>query len=223
MTTLVFWLDVDNTLIANDDIKKTLDEHLKVWFGVKLTERFWEIYEEVRAEKSVVDIPATLKRFREEISLEEIDENTFAHVESIFDNFPFPQMLYPHALETLEHLRTIGLTAIVSDGDMDFQAEKIVNSALAEAVEGRVLIYIHKQEHLDDIERHWPAEHYVMIDDKASILADIKQILQKRVTTVFVKQGKYAELGLPAHFTPDITIEKIGDLRSYGEEQFLVA
>jgi FMN phosphatase YigB (HAD superfamily) len=151
-----------------------------------------------------------------------VDENTFAHVESIFENFPFFQALYPYALETLQHLRTYGLTVIVSDGDRYFQAEKIVNSSLADAVEGRVLIYIHKQEHLDEIQQRWPADHYVMIDDKPSILADTKQILQDRVTTVFVKQGKYAQQPLPAHFVPDISVDHIGDLRSYRAEQFLL-
>ncbi|HTK06738.1 MAG TPA: hypothetical protein VL485_06200 [Ktedonobacteraceae bacterium] len=221
MTTLVFWLDVDNTLINNDEVKNTLDEHIKVWLGSDMATRFWEIYEEVREEGSVVDIPLTLKRFREETPLEKVDENTFAHVESIFENFPFFQARYPHALETLQHLRTFGLTVIVSDGDHYFQAEKIVNSSLATAVEGRVLIYIHKQEHLDEIQQRWPADHYVMIDDKPSILADTKQILQERVTTVFVKQGKYAQQALPAHFVPDISVEHIGDLRSYRAEQFL--
>ncbi len=222
MTTLVFWLDVDNTLVANDEVKNTLDEHLQVWIGPELTARFWEIYEEVRWEEDVVDIPETLRRFRKETPLEKVDENTFAHVESIFDNFPFVQALYPFALETLQHLRTLGLTVIVSDGDRYFQAEKIVTSSLADAVEGRVLIYIHKQKHLDEIQQRWPADHYVMIDDKPSILVDIKQILQNRITTVFVKQGKYAQQAFPDDFTPDITVEHIGDLRQYQAEQFLL-
>ena len=221
MATLVFWLDVDNTLINNDGIKNTFDEHLNVWFGADLTARFWEIYEEVRAEEDVVDIPLTLKRFREETPLEKVDASTFSHVESIFENFPFTQALYPHALETLQYLRTLGRTVIVSDGDRYFQAEKIVNSSLADTVEGRVLIYIHKQEHLDEIQQRWPADRYVMIDDKASILADTKKLLQSRVTTVFVRQGKYAQQPLPEHFTPDLTVDHIDDLRNYSAEQFL--
>jgi FMN phosphatase YigB (HAD superfamily) len=221
MATLVFWLDVDNTLINNDEIKTIFDEHVNVWLGADLTNRFWEIYEEVRAEEDVVDIPLTLKRFREETSLEKVDENTFSHVESIFANFPFPQALYPHTLETLQYLCTLGRTVIVSDGDRYFQAEKIVNSSLADAVEGRVLIYIHKQQHLDEIQRSWPGDHYVMIDDKASILADTRKQLQDRVTTVFVRQGKYAQQPLPEQFVPDLVVDHIGNLRDYSAEQFL--
>jgi FMN phosphatase YigB (HAD superfamily) len=221
MATLVFWLDVDNTLINNDEIKKTFDEHIRVWIGLTLTERFWEIYEEVRAEESVVDIPQSLKRFREETTLEQMDEDTFRHIESIFDNFPFQKALYPQVLETLKHLRTLGLTVIVSDGDRYFQAEKIVNSTLADAVDGRVLIYIHKQEHVEEAVKLWPADHYIIIDDKATILADIKKILQNRLTTVFVEQGKYAQQGLPEHFVPDIRVSHIGDLLSFQAAQFL--
>jgi hypothetical protein len=220
MTTLVFWLDVDNTLVANDEVKKILDEHLHPWLGADLTARFWDVYEEVRKEEDLVDIPLTLRRFRQQTTLAQVDENTFAYVESIFDNFPFVQALYPFALETLQHLRTLGLTVIVSDGDHYFQAEKIVNSALSEAVEGRVLLYIHKQQHLDEIQQRWPADHYVMIDDKPSILADTKKILHHKVTTVFVTQGKYAQQALPENFDPDMTVAHIGDLRQYTKEDF---
>ncbi|HEU5227908.1 MAG TPA: hypothetical protein VFU49_08870, partial [Ktedonobacteraceae bacterium] len=170
--TLVFWLDVDNTLLSNDDVKEDLDQHLQVELGPTLTRRFWEIYEQVRKEKDVVDIPLALARLREETPLSAMDEQTYRHVHSIFDNYPFYDRLYPHTLETLQHLRTLGLTVIVSDGDLCFQAEKIVNSSLAEAVEGRVLLFIHKQQHLDEIMQRYPADHYVMIDDKPDILQD---------------------------------------------------
>jgi len=140
---------------------------------------------------------------------------------SIFDNYPFYERLYPHALETLQHLRTLGLTVIVSDGDLYFQAEKIVNSALADAVGGRVLLFIHKQQHLDEIMRQYPADRYVMIDDKPDILQDAKELLGARLTTVLVKQGKYGQAPLPKNFTPDISVLQIGELRNYGAEQFL--
>lgn len=221
MPTLVFLIDVDNTLIANDEVKKDLDAHMQVELGPGLTARFWDLYEQVRKEESVVDIPLALRRLREQTPLAELDEQTFAHVESIFDNYPFFQALYPHTLETLQHLCTIGLTVIVSDGDQYFQAEKIFNSDLAEIVEGRVLLYVHKQKHLDEILRQYPADHYAMIDDKPDILADSKVLMGERLTTVFVKQGKYAAGPLPANFTPDITVLHIGDLRSYSAEQFL--
>jgi FMN phosphatase YigB (HAD superfamily) len=222
MPTLVFLLDVDNTLINNDQVKEDLNAHLQVELGPKLTARFWEIYEQVRQEREVVDIPLSLQRFREEIPLSELDEQTFLHVKSIFDNYPFFYALYPHTLETLRHLRTMGLTVIVSDGDQFFQSEKIYRSDLAETVEGRVLIYTHKQQHLEEILQKYPADHYVMIDDKPDILVDSKAIMGKRLTTVFVKQGHYANQ-VPDNFTPDISVLHIGDLRNFTKEQFLKA
>ena len=223
MPTLVFLLDVDNTLIANDDIKDDYNEHLQVQLGEQLTTRFWEIYEQARQESEVVNIPLALQRLREETPLDLMDEETYRHVHSIFDNYPFYDKLYPYALETLQHLRTMGLTVIVSDGDMFFQAEKIFRSDLAETVEGRVLIYKHKQQHLEEIKRLYPADRYVMIDDKPQILADSRLILGDELTTVFVKQGKYAVNQHPDGFTPDITVLHIGDLRSYSAAQFLKA
>ncbi len=220
MPTLVFLLDVDNTLINNDQVKEDFNAHLEVELGPKLTERFWDIYEQARKERGVVDIPLTLRRLREATPLSELDEQTFHHVQSIFDNYPFFNALYPHTLETLRHLRTMGLTVIVSDGDQLFQPEKIFRSDLAETVEGRVLIYTHKQQHLEEILQKYPADHYVMIDDKPDILVDSKALLGKRLTTVFVKQGHYAKQ-VPDNFTPDISVLHIGDLRNYTKEQFL--
>lgn len=220
MAALVFLLDVDNTLIANDDVKVDLDEHIKVWLGEKLAARFWELYEQAREQEGIVDIPLALQWLREETPLSEMDDETYLHVKSIFDNYPYFDKLYPHTLETLQHLRTLGLTVIVSDGDMHFQPEKIFRSDLAEAVEGRVLIYKHKQEHLDEIQRLYPADRYVMIDDKPDILADSQKIMGNNLTTVLVKQGKYASQVLP-NFTPDITVLHIGDLRTFTAEQFL--
>lgn len=220
MPTLVFLLDVDNTLIANDDVKEDLDAHIRVQLGDKLTDRFWELYEKAREREDVVDIPQSLKWLREETPLSELDEETFRHVESIFNNYPFFNKLYPYALETLHHLRTLGLTVIVSDGDKTFQVEKIFHSDLAETVEGRVLIYIHKQQHLDEIQQRYPADHYVMIDDKPSILADSQPLMGEKLTTVLVMQGKYASQSIP-DFTPDITVLHIGDLRTFTAEQFL--
>jgi FMN phosphatase YigB (HAD superfamily) len=219
MPALVFLLDVDNTLIANDDVKEDLDEHIQVQLGEKLAARYWELYEQARKQEGVVDIPLALKWLREQTPLSEMDEETYAHVHSIFDNYPFFNKLYPYALETLQHLRTLGVTVIVSDGDMFFQPEKIFRSELAEAVEGRVLIYTHKQEHLDEIMRLYAADHYVMIDDKPDILADSKPLMGAKLTTVFVKQGHYASEIVP-NFSPDITVLHIGDLRTFTAQQF---
>ena len=223
MPTLVFLLDVDNTLIANDDVKEDIDEHLKVQMGEQLTRRYWELYEQAREESEVVNIPLALEWLRAETSLDVLDEETYRHVHSIFDNYPYHDKLYPYVMETLRHLRTLGLTVIVSDGDMFYQPEKIYRSGLTEAVEGRVLIYKHKQVHLDEIKQRYPADQYVMIDDKPQILADSHAIMGDILTTVFVEQGKYAVNQHPDGFTPDISVLRIGDLRSYTAQQFLKA
>ncbi|HEY6542319.1 MAG TPA: HAD family hydrolase [Ktedonobacteraceae bacterium] len=223
MSTLVFLLDVDNTLIDNDAVKDDINEHLKVEMGEQLTARYWELYEQARHESDVVNIPLALQWLRAETPLSVLDEETYQHVHSIFDNYPFFDKLYPYALETLRHLRTLGLTVIVSDGDRCYQPEKIIRSDLAETVEGRVLIYIHKQQHLGEIQHLYPADRYVMIDDKPQILADSSAKMGDVLTTVFVEQGKYATNQHPAGFTPDISVLHIGDLRSYTAEQFLKA
>ncbi len=177
MPGLVFFIDVDNTLIDNDGVKEDLDAHLQVELGPSLAARFWELYEKVREEEGVVDIPVALKRLREQPSLTELDEQTFLHVESIFDNYPFYRAVYPHVIETLEHLCTIGLTVIVSDGDRVFQAEKIVNSDLAEIVEGRVLLHVHKQQDLDEMMRLYPADHYAMISRRFLLTAKLLWVI----------------------------------------------
>ncbi len=131
MQTLVFLLDVDNTLLDNDSIKEDWNKQLQVALGPKLSRRYWEIYEQVRKERGIVDIPLALSRLREQTPSTELDEQTYQYVHSIFDNYPFYKRLYPYAIETLDYLRTMGLTVIVSDGDMVFQAEKIIKSQLA--------------------------------------------------------------------------------------------
>lgn len=221
MPTLVFMIDIDNTLIDNDFVKSDVDEHIKVEMGETITNRFWELYEKAREESDVVNIPLALKWLREQTPLAELDDQTYLHVHSLFDNYPFFHALYPHTLETLRYLRTLGLTVIVSDGDLYFQAEKIFNSDIAETVEGRVLIYTHKQEHLQEIMKQYPADHYAMIDDKPLIIADCKMILGDKLTTVFVQQGKYAAGPKPENFHPNIRVQQFGDLRFYGAEQFL--
>ncbi len=221
MPTLVFLIDVDNTLIDNDFVKSDVDEHIKVQMGETVTNRFWELYEQTREDGDVINIPLALKWLREQTPLSELDEQTYEHVHSLFDNYPFFNALYPHTLETLRYLRTLGLTVILSDGDLYFQAEKIFNSAIAETVEGRVLLYTHKQEHLHEIMKRFPADHYAMIDDKPQILIDSKLILGNKLTTVFVQQGKYAAGPKPENFHPDISVQHFGDLRSYSAEQFL--
>lgn len=221
MSTLTFWIDVDNTLVDNDRVKQDLFDQLSNLLGEKLNTRFWEVYEEVRAEKSVVDIPLTLERLRNETPLTEMSDETYKRAHAIFDDYPFHERLYPHTLETLAHLGILGTTVIVSDGDQVFQSNKIRQSGLGQAVEGRVLIYEHKQRHLNEIIERYPAEHFVMIDDKPEILHETKAILGPRLTTVFVRQGKYAHANPPEGFTPDITVSTIADLETYTKEQFM--
>ncbi len=221
MPALVFWIDVDNTLLDNDRIKEAQNEALLAELGPKLSQRYWDIYEEVRAERGVVDIPLALRYLRERTSLDDLDDFTHQHVRSLFENFPFQDFLYPHVLETLQYLNTIGTPVIVSDGDKAYQAEKIYQSNIADAVNGRVLLFIHKQEHLDEIDQLYPADHWAIIDDKPQILMDIKKLKGDKITTVFVNQGKYAQEGFPAPFVPDISVDRIGDVRKISAKQFI--
>jgi FMN phosphatase YigB (HAD superfamily) len=221
MQTLVFLLDVDNTLLDNDAVKEDWNQQLQVKLGHKLTARFWVIYEQVRKEKGVVDIPLALSKLYEQTPRTELDEQTYQRIRALFEHYPFYKRLYPYAIQTLEHLRLMGLTVIISDGDPVFQAEKIIKSRLAEAVEGRVLLFTHKQEHLDEVMQTYPADHYVMIDDNPRILRDSKQIMGDNLTAVFVVQGHYAANPPPEGFVPDLTVPHIGELRNYSREQML--
>lgn len=220
MPTLAFWIDVDNTLLDNDKIKQDQNEFLQVELGPELTQHYWDLYEEIRQEQGVVDIPLTVRRLRERIPLDQMHDYTYRHVESMFVNFPFPNALFAGSLDTLRYLNTIGTPIIISDGDLNYQAEKIVNSSISEGVGGRVMLFKHKQEHLDAIMQRYPADHYVMIDDKPQILYDIKRLKGDQVTTVFVKQGKYAQEAFPASYVPDITVANIGDVRTISQAQF---
>ncbi|GCE02793.1 HAD family hydrolase [Dictyobacter aurantiacus] len=220
MSTLVFWIDVDNTLLDNDRVKEEQNQFLLSELGPALTEHYWNLYEEVRKERGVVDIPLTLRRFREKTSQDELDAQTYQHVVSMFENYPFQQAVFPGVFETLQYLNTIGTVVIVSDGDLNYQAEKIFNSALADAVNGRVMLFVHKQEHIDEITKRYPADHYAIIDDKPRILVDVQHLMHDQTTTVFVKQGKYAKEAFPDGFVPDIAVEHIADLKNIPAEQF---
>ncbi|MBX5451470.1 HAD family hydrolase [Thermogemmatispora sp.] len=223
MSQLVFWIDVDNTLLNNDQVKAELDRGLRTLLGEGLTERFWNLYEAVRHESGVVDIPQTLRHLREQTPLSELSDEAFQQVRALFEHYPFATALYPGALEVLEHLSHLGLTVIVSDGDHLFQAEKIAHSHLAEAVSGRVLIYDHKERHLEETMRRYPGEHYVAIDDRLDLLAACKAQLGEKLTTVFVRQGRHAEQGLrqPGHYQADRSVAAIAELRHCREKDFM--
>jgi FMN phosphatase YigB (HAD superfamily) len=207
---IVFLFDVDNTLLDNDRVEKDLRLHIEREFGPETRERYFAIFEELRTELGYADYLGALQRYR----LEDICDPRLLQMSSFLVDYPFANRLYPASLDALEHVRTWGETVILSDGDVVFQPRKVRRSGLWEAVEGRVLIYIHKELMLDEVERLYPAGHYVMVDDKLRILAAMKKVWGTRLTTVWPRQGQYAlDPQIVAQYSPaDLTIERIGDL-----------
>lgn len=209
-TTIVFLLDVDNTLLDNDRIAADLRDHLDREFGTKRQERYWEIFEELREELGYADYLGALQRYR----LEYLDDPRLLMMSAFLVDYPFADRLYLHALDVIRHLGKFGTPVILSDGDVVFQPRKIQRSGIWDAVEGRVLIYIHKEAMLDQMAKRYPADRYVMIDDKLRVLQAMKTVLGDRLTTVFPRQGHYAhDPKIVAEFpAADITVEAIGDL-----------
>jgi FMN phosphatase YigB (HAD superfamily) len=210
---IVFLVDVDNTLVDNDGIQQDLKDHLERTYGLAARERYWRILEDLFVELGYRDYIGALQRFR----VEHPREVELLSMSSFLMDYPFADRLYPGAIEVLKRLRSLGPTVILSDGDVVFQPRKVEHAGIADAVDGHVLIYIHKEEALDDVERRYPAEHYVLVDDKLRILDAVKQIWGARVTTVFPRQGQYAhDAKLLSALPPaDVTIERIGDLLHY--------
>jgi haloacid dehalogenase-like hydrolase len=216
---LTIFVDVDNTLIDNDAAKQEMDRRLVSLVGQAEAERFWAVYEEVRAEFGVVDIPRALARFNEQHEFAQEDVARQMAVAGVFMDFPFRDYLYADALTTLAHLRSLGRVAILSDGDGVFQPIKIARSGLSDAVDGFALIYPHKEAHGDELQAMFPAEHYCLIDDKLEVLRRFRKAFTAPLTTVFVRQGKYAEAaGPPPWPGADLVVEQIGDLRHYDIE-----
>jgi FMN phosphatase YigB (HAD superfamily) len=207
---IVFLIDVDNTLLDNDAIQQDLKDHLERSYGRAARERYWKILEDLFAELGYRDYLGALQRYR----VEHPREVELLSMSSFLIDYHFADRLFPGALKVLERLSRLGTTVILSDGDVVFQPHKVERAGLAEAVDGRVLIYIHKEEALDDVERRYPAERYVLVDDKLRILAAVKQLWGERVTTVFARQGSYAHdpTMLDAYPPADVTIERIADL-----------
>jgi FMN phosphatase YigB (HAD superfamily) len=207
---IVFLVDVDNTLLDNDRIQEDLKRHIECQFGPECRDRFWAIQEHLFEELGYRDYLGAFQRFR----IENPYDPQIVTAATFLVDYPFANRLYPGALDVLEKFRGWGRTVILSDGDVVFQPRKVERSGIFEAVEGQVLIYIHKEEALDDVKRRFPAEHYVLVDDKLRILDAIKKCWGNRVTTVFPKQGKFANdqkvLGL--YPKADVTIERISDL-----------
>jgi FMN phosphatase YigB (HAD superfamily) len=207
---IVFLIDVDNTLLDNDAIQQDLKDHLERSYGRAARERYWRILEDLFAELGYRDYLGALQRYR----VDHPREVELLSMSSFLIDYHFADRLFPGALKVLERVSRLGTTVILSDGDVVFQPHKVERAGLADVVDRRVLIYIHKQEALDDVERRYPAERYVLVDDKLRILAAVKQFWGERVTTVFARQGSYAhDATMVAAFPPaDVTIERIADL-----------
>lgn len=218
--TTVFLVDVDNTLFDNDGFAADLSAELERGFGSAGRERYWALYEAMRDEVGYADYLGALQRFRS-------GQETHPEMLQMGDwmlGYPFAEHLFPGALQALAHVRALGPTAILSDGDVVLQPHKIRRAGLWDALHGEVLVYVHKQHMLDAVQERFPAAHYVMVDDKPQVLAQMKQAMGPRLTTVFVRQGHYAaEVDADLEPFPDMEIACIDDLRAHTEGDFLRA
>ncbi len=210
---VVFLFDVDNTLLNNDAVQADLRDHLARHYSIRARDRYWEVFEQRRAELGYADYLGALERYRQE----ELHDPSVLRIANWIVDYPFANRIYPGALDAVRHVRQWGTPVILSDGDAVFQPRKVERSSLWQEFNDRVLIYIHKEQELDDVERWYPAKHYVMVDDKLRILDAVKQIWGDRVTTVFPRQGHYAldPNEIAAHPPADITIERISDLMQH--------
>jgi FMN phosphatase YigB (HAD superfamily) len=206
----IFLFDVDNTLLDNDRVIADLGKYLKREVGPERARCYWTIFERLRTHLGYADYLGALQRFRAEYPH---DVGLLA-VSHFLINYPFANRLFPSSLDVLEYVRQWGTPVLLTDGDVVFQPRKVERSGLYEAVHGHVLIYVHKDKELSDVRARYPAAHYVVVDDKLRLLAAIKKIWRKRVTTVFVRQGHYAlDPKILAACPPaDVTIDRIGDL-----------
>ncbi|HWX00844.1 HAD family hydrolase [Collimonas sp.] len=210
MDDVVFLLDVDNTLLDNDRLIDDLMQHLAQEFGAAGRDSYKAILEQLRVELGYVDYLGAMQRFR----LANMHDARTLLMSAFLIDYPFADLIYPGALNAVAHLRQWGRTVILSDGDAVFQPRKIQRSGLWQVVEGRVLIYVHKEQMLDDVTRLYPSRHYVMVDDKLSILSAMKNAWSTQLTTVFPRQGHYAldPKNLAAYPAADITVENFSDL-----------
>ncbi len=218
---MVVLFDVDNTLLDNDRVTADLRQHLEKEVGPERGQLYWDILEQLRHELGYVDYLGALQRYR----LEHPRDPHLLTVSRFLVNYPFAERLFPQALEVVRHVRPWGKAVILSDGDVVFQPRKIDCSGLLGAVDGNVLIYIHKEQELDDVERRYPADHYVLVDDKLRILTAVKARWGSRVTTVFPRQGHYAREPEALRTFPaaDLSIARIGDLLTVDPHRLLAA
>jgi FMN phosphatase YigB (HAD superfamily) len=216
----VFLFDVDNTLLDNDRVTADLKRTLIQKVGIESEQVYFAIFEQLRAELGYSDYLGALQRYRVAYPR---DPNLLA-VSSFLVNYPFANRLFPGSLDAVEHVAAFGLTVILSDGDVVFQPRKVERAGLWDVFEGRVLIYIHKEHELDDVAQRYPAAHYVLVDDKVRILTAAKRIWGSRLTTVFPRQGHYAlAADVGSYPSPDITLERIGQLVDYSLPQLIAA
>ena len=210
---IVFLFDVDNTLLDNDRVIADLRRYLTRAIGAAPAEHYFAIFEQLREELGYADYLGALQRYRVAYPR----DPCLLAISSYLVNYPFANRLFPSSLDVLERFAEFGPTVILTDGDVVFQPRKIERSGLDTAVEGRILVYIHKERELDDVARRFPAEHYVLVDDKLHLLAAVKQAWGPRVTTVFVRQGHYArDPAILASYPPaDLSVDRIGDLLDY--------
>ena len=207
---VVFLLDVDNTLLDNDRVVADLMRYLDKSLGHECEQDYWKIFDRLRHELGYADYLGALQLYR---AAHPRDPNVLS-LSSFLIDYPFANRLFPNSLDVIERMKTWGPVVILTDGDVVFQPRKIERSGLLEAVDGNVLVYVHKELELEDVERRYPAERYVFVDDKLRLLAAFKAAWGARVTTVFPRQGHYArdpEM-LRDYPAADLTVERIGDL-----------
>ena len=214
---VTFLFDVDNTLIDNDRAKNDLSARIGELLGVVGERRFWELYEEVRHDRGLVNIPLLLARYGDELDADpSLDADArrrlrFALADLVM-GFPYGDYLYPGAMDAVRKARTHGQVAVLSEGDATFQPHKIWRTGLDPEVDGNVLVFDRKLDHLDEMTAAFPADHYVLVEDKPEILTVVKRILGPRVTTILVRQGKYGQAPLLEDARPDLVFESIGAL-----------
>jgi len=210
---VVFLFDIDNTLLNNDQVTADLQKHLATEVGAEGAKHYWDLFEELRRELGYADYLGALQRYR----IEYPRDLRVLTVSRFLIDYPFANRLFANSLDAIRHVQGWGLAALLSDGDVVFQPRKAHRSGLFETVSGNMMIYVHKERELADVVRRYPADHYVMVDDKLRILAAMKKIWRKRLTTVFVRQGHYATdpAALAGYPPPDVTLERIGDLLAH--------
>lgn len=210
---VAFLVDVDNTLLDNDRFRLDIQEHFEREYGVACRDRYWAIQEQLFVDLGYRDYLGAVQR----CWLEHPDDVRALELAGYLLDYPFADRVYRGALDVLDRLRTWGPTVVLTDGDAVFQPHKVRRSGIRDAVGGNVLVYVHKEEELDDVERRYPAEHYVVVDDKLRILTAVKQSWGDRVTTVFPRQGQFAHDPevIASNPPPDVIIGGIGELLAY--------